>query len=380
MTEDWYFWSHRLPFARALKAAGYRVAVATRCDKHEERIREEGFEVHAIPDLRRGLPSWREGLTVLALFRLYRRLRPDLLVHVALKPVVLGGAAAMFAGRPPTVNVLTGMGFVFTSEALKARLLRRPISAVLRLLLDAPGVRTIVQNQEDLESLTGSRILPRARTELVRGSGVDMSHFSPLPEPEGPFTAAAVCRLLGDKGIYDLVAAAKELRSGNVPVRILLVGPIDSLNPTAVTREEVEGWQSEGLVVWQGTAVDVREVWKRAHVAVLPSHREGLPKALVEAAACGRAIVTTRTTGCREVVEDGRNGLLVPLRDPAAIAAALSRLASDPALRSGMAVASRLRAQTMFSQEAVVKETLEACQRALAERGKSGPIDNDLIH
>lgn len=379
VTEDWYFCSHRLPFARAMRQAGYRIAVATRVDGHAEEIRREGFELHPLPALQRGLPAWREPATVLALARLYRRLHPALLVQVALKPVVLGGLAAFFAGRPATVNILTGMGYVFTSKTIKAKLLRPPISLLLRVLLDAPGIRTIVQNQEDFHTLTQGDILPPERTRLVRGSGVDVSRFSPLPEPEGTFTAAAVCRLLGDKGIYDLLEAARILRSRGTAMRLLLAGPIDPLNPSAVTRAEVEGWQKEGLAEWLGPTEDVREVWSRAHVAVLPSHREGLPKALVEAAACGRPIVTTDTTGCREVVDAGVSGLLVPPRDPAALALALDRLSTRRNLRRTMGAAARARAETLFSETVVVRE-MAAVAREAAEEARFGWVPAAVAH
>jgi glycosyltransferase involved in cell wall biosynthesis/SAM-dependent methyltransferase len=367
VTEDWYFCSHRLPMARALREAGYEVSVATRLDRHEGQIRAEGFEIHPLPSLQRGLAAWRELGSVLALAGLYRRLRPDLLVHVALKPVFLGGLASLLAGRRPTVNILTGMGFVFTSRSMKAALFRLPISALLRFLLEAKGIKTVVQNQEDLESLTAAGILPQGRTELVRGSGVDVRHFSPLPEPEEPFTAAAVCRILGDKGVYDLVEAVRILRSRGSAVNILLVGPIDPLNPTAVMESELVGWQRAGLLEWLGPASDVRAIWARSHAAVLPSHREGLPKALVEAAACGRPIVTTDTTGCREVVEDGVNGILVPLRDPTALADALSRLALDRALRRARGAASRRRAEALFSEEVVIGRLVAICREAYME-------------
>lgn len=371
VTEDWYFCSHRLPLARALRDAGYEVSVATRLDRHEAQIRAEGFEIHPLPSLQRGLAAWREIGTVFALAGLYRRLRPDLLVHVALKPVFLGGLASLIAGRRPTVNILTGMGFVFTSRSMKAAFFRAPIAALLRFLLDSPGCRTVVQNREDLESLTETGILPRARTALVRGSGVDMQHFSPLPEPDGPFTVAAVCRVLGDKGIYDLVEAARILRSEGIAVKILLVGPIDPLNPTAVQEAEVAEWKKAGLVEWEGPAGDVRTVWARAHGAVLPSHREGLPKALVEAAACGRPIVTTDTTGCREVVEDGVNGILVPLRAPAVLAGALTRLAHDRDLRRTMGAASRGRAETLFAEPVVIGRMVDICWEACSEAANS---------
>lgn len=367
VTEDWYFCSHRLPLARALRDAGYRVAVATHLDRHEAAIRAEGFAIYSQPSLRRGLPVWKELGTVWDLSQLYGRLRPALIIHVALKPVALGGLAALLSWRPATLNILTGMGYVFTSLSLQARLFRIPIAGLLRLTLDAPRIRTVVQNQEDFDTLTANGILPVARTEIIHGSGVDTNHFSPLPEPNGPFTAAAVCRLLGDKGVYDLIEAARILRSRGEAIRILLAGPIDPFNPTAVTREEVEGWQNDGLVEWLGPVADVREVWARAHLAVLPSHREGLPKALVEAAACGRPIVTTRTTGCKEVVEEGVNGSLVPVRNHERLAAALSACSKDVDRRRRMGEAGRRMAVERFSEKVVVGRLVDLCREAGAD-------------
>lgn len=367
VTEDWYFCSHRLPLARQLASAGYRIAVATRADRHRAHILSEGFDLHHVPLLRRGLPSWMEPATVWVLWSLYRRLKPDLVIHVALKPVVLGSLAAWLASVRAAVNILTGMGFVFTSQTIKARLLRFPISSMLRWLLDARGVRVVVQNVEDRDTLTENGILPAERTELVPGSGVDPNHFTPLPEPEGVVTVAAVCRLLGDKGIYDLVGAARILRASGEHVRILLAGPIDPLNPSAIAESEVCAWQSEGLVEWLGPISDVRTVWTRAHIAVLPSHREGLPKALVEAAACGRPIITTNTTGCREVVEDGINGRLVPLRSPIELAKAISEMAKDEHGRRRMGEAGRRVTIEKFSEKVVVGRLVELCRDAVAD-------------
>lgn len=361
VTEDWYFWSHRLPLARALRSAGFTVSVATRVDAHGDRIRAEGFELHDLPTLRRGLPSVLEPATVLRLALLYRRLNPSLVVQVALKPVVLGALAGRLSHLPPTLNILTGMGFVFTSTKVKARLLRPAIARLMGVLLDHPRTLNVVQNAVDLKSLTGAGVLKEARTRLIRGSGVDIGHFSVLPEPEGEFTAAVVCRMLADKGIYDVISAARILRQRRSPVRLLLVGPLDPLNPTAVKKAELEAWVHEGLVEWLGPVDDVRAVWRRSHLGLLPSHREGLPKALIEAAACGRPLVATDTTGCREVVEDGVNGLLVPIRSPEDLANAIERLSEDRALCRRFADEGRRRIVGNFSEKIVISQYLELC-------------------
>ena len=366
VTEDWYFVSHRLAMARAARTAGFRVVVATRISCHGDAIRREGFELVDIPTLRRALPIWREPVTVLRLIALMRSLRPSIVHLVALKPVLFGTIAARFAGAPPIVNTMTGLGFVFTSNSLKARTLRPIISTALRLLLGHETVHIVVQNREDQRLLLENGILRQERSSLILGSGVDCAHFRPLPEPAGAFTCAAVCRMLGDKGVFDLIAACRLLRDQGHPVRLLLAGPTDLLNPTAISDSELRGWEREGIAEWLGPVKDVRDVWRQAHAAVLPSHREGLPKALLEAAACGRPIVTTDTTGCREVVSDGINGLLVPLRSPSSLAEALSRLAADPAARRRMGEAGRLRAEEFFSEAVVSAQTVDLYRRLAA--------------
>lgn len=366
VTEDWYFWSHRLALARSLRDGGFHVVVATRVQSHGERIRSEGFELHDVPMLRRGLPGAFEVGTVVALAGLYRRLRPNLVVHVALKPVVLGALAGRLSGAPPTLNILTGMGFVFTSESLKARILRVPISAVMRSLLVHPRALAVVQNSEDFEVFTAAGVLTRPGTRLIKGSGVDANHFLPLPEPSGEFSAAVVCRMLADKGIYDVIEAARILRARRVPIRILLVGPLDPLNPTAISESELQGWKDEGLADWLGPVNDVRDVWRRAHVAVLPSHREGLPKSLIEAASCGRPIVATDTTGCREVVEDGLNGRLIPFRAPDKLAAALEELSRSPAMCRRFGLEGRRRVVEQFSEDVVIAQYRELCFEVMA--------------
>lgn len=368
VTEDWYFCSHRLPLARAAKAAGFRVAVATRVREHRSRILAEGFELHEVEGLRRGLPVWQELATVLELIKLYRTLRPAVAVHVSLKPIVIGGLAARLGGDPAVLNILTGLGFVFTSRTLKAAALRLPIAAALRALIVRPHSETIVQNAEDLSLLL--QAVPAAKTSaaVVHGSGVDCARFMPLPEPSGRFTAAAVCRMLGDKGVLEIVEAARLLRQRGKAYRILLVGPVDLLNPTAISETDLRAWTKEGIVEWLGPSTDVREIWKVAHAAVLPSHREGLPMALLEAAACGRPIITTDTTGCKEVVEDGLNGLLVPLRAPEALAEAIEALASDREGCRRMGAAGRARVEECFSERVVVSQTMEILLRLAANR------------
>lgn len=338
VTEDWYFWSHRLPMARAARAAGFEVAVATRVDRHGAAIEAEGFRVHPLGWRRSGNGLVATARAVLEIAALYRRERPDIVHHVAIKPVALGGLAAWLAGVPAVINALTGLGFVFIGGGLA----KRPARGLIRLVLGRRGSRLIVQNRDDHDLLVGRGFVAPDRVTVIRGSGIDTDHYTPSPEPDaGPLTIAYVGRMLEDKGVPTLVEAHRLLRARGLETRLLLVGTPDPENPTTVPETTLRAWGREPGVEWRGGVADVRPVWAEAHIAVLPSRREGLPKSLLEAAACGRALVATDVPGCREIARAGVNALLAPPDDPGALADALETLARDPALRARFAAAGR---------------------------------------
>ncbi|MFA7430530.1 MAG: glycosyltransferase family 4 protein [Rhodospirillaceae bacterium] len=354
VTEDWAFWSHRLPMARAARDAGFAVAVACRAGLHRERIEAEGFRVLPLRHLRReSLNPWTEARAVAELTALYRRERPALVHHVAMKPVLYGALAARLAGVPAVVNALAGMGFVFTATSVKARVLRPAILAAFRLLLNRPGSRVLVQNADDRALFVERGLVLADRVALIPGSGVDTNAFVPAPEPSGPPVALCVARLLWDKGIGELVEAAHLLRARGVALRIRVAGDPDPANPRTIPEETVRAWSAEGLVEFLGRRDDIAALTAASHIAVLPSYREGMPKALLEAAACGRPLVTTDVPGCRALVEDGINGLLVPERDALALADALERLALDAALRQRLGQQARRQAEEIYSERAV---------------------------
>ncbi len=365
VTEDWYFWSHRLPIARAARDQGWEVLVATRVGSHGERIEQEGFRLIPIKMRRRSLAPWREFTTVAELVEIYRRERPDLVHHVAMKPALYGSLAAAITGVPAVVNALAGMGYVFTSSAVKARLLRALISAGFRRLLDRANARLILQNPDDVAAMSAGTVA-RKRIVLIRGSGVDTTAFAPVPEPEGTPVAVMVSRMLWHKGVGELVEAARLLRQRGVPLRVVLVGSPDPENPASIPERQLRDWNASGDVAWWGERSDIAKIWANCHIAVLPSfYREGLPKSLLEAAACGRPLVAADVFGCREVVRDGATGLLVPPRDARALADALERLAKDPDLRRRMGAAARDLVAREMSEQVVVAQTM-ALYRSLA--------------
>jgi len=354
VTEDWYFVSHRLPLAVAAREAGYEVVVATRVRDKAAAIEAAGVRVIPIKMDRGGMNLPRELATLFRLWRLYRRERPDIVHHVALKPVLLGGLAARLAGVRAVVGAVAGLGFLFSGDHRASR--------VVRLLQwSLPGLigrgRAIAQNPEDAAMLADCGIAP-SRIHLICGAGVDTAYFSPQPEPPGIPLVVLPARMLRDKGVAEFVAAARDLRGQGVRARFALVGAPDAANPACISETELRAWAAEGVVEWWGHRDDMRAVYAACHVVCLPSYREGLPKALLEAAACGRPIVATDAPGCREIVRDGENGLLVPVRDAGALAIALRRLLEDGALRRDMGARGREVAVAAFSVEQVVSETL----------------------
>jgi glycosyltransferase involved in cell wall biosynthesis len=361
VTEDWYFISHRLPLAVAAKAAGFDVAVATREGPQASVVRNAGVRLIPLELSRRGGNPVTE---VIALWRLYRKERPDVVHHVALKPVVFGAIAAWLARVPAQVNAISGLGWLFTSSNRMLRLIRPILRRVLCRVLAQRGGITIVQNPEDLEFLKNSG-LSATRLRLIRGAGVDVSVFHPVPQPPEPVCVMMVSRMLWSKGVKEFVDAAQHLTQTGVKARFVLVGEPDLANPASVPESTLRNWQGRNGLEWWGRREDVAAILHEAHIACLPSDREGLPKSLLEAAACGLPIVTTDTPGCREVVADGTNGLLVPVCNSHALAEALGSLISDPRMRQRMGEQSRIRAVTEYSLETVIKETLAIYREAM---------------
>lgn len=368
VTEDWYFWSHRLPMARAARAAGFDVAVATRVTDHGARIASEGFRLIPLQTLtRQGTNPLTELRAIAELTTIYRRERPEIVHHVAMKPVLYGSVAARLAGVRHAVNALAGLGFVFTARSLKARLLCPLISTAFRFLLHRRGSVLLVQNDDDRTLFAQSGLVDPARIRLIPGSGVDLSAYSPTEEPPGPAVALFVGRLLWDKGVGDLVNAASLLKSEGSPLRIQIVGGPDPANPACISEDTLTTWRRQGVVEFLGQRADIANLWSKAHIAVLPSYREGMPKALLEAAACGRPMVSTDVPGCRALIRDGENGLLVPAKDPRALANALHRLATDPALRHRLGAAARRDAEEIYSEQAVGTAIVALYQALLTE-------------
>jgi len=364
VTEDWFFLSHRLPMARAAQAAGFEVHVATNVADGAAAIAREGFVLHPVRFWRGRLSPAATIATILALRRIHRAVAPDLVHHVALQPTILGSLAAI-GRRVARVNAITGLGYAFISGSAKARVMRAVIGMLLRRLLDRDRSVALVQNPDDRDLLSGLGIAAE-RIVLIPGSGVDVVALTPMPEPPGDVTAAFVGRLLDDKGIRTLVAAHRLLRRKGMAIELLIAGTPDPANPASVSPAEAAAWGHEPGITWLGHVDDIATVWARAHMAVLPSRREGLPKSLLEAAACGRPMVATDVPGCREVAIPNETGLLVPPDDADALAAAIERLARSPDLRARFGRAARRLAEERFAADAIGRAVLGLYLRLVA--------------
>jgi glycosyltransferase involved in cell wall biosynthesis len=357
----WFFLSHRLAIATAARKAGYEVHVAAGGATREEveRIEAEGLVYHEL-DLERSARGLLKNAALLGqLVRTYRRLRPHVVHHVTIKPVMFGTLAARLARVPAVVNAVSGLGYVFTSGDGSRSTARRFVEMGYRACLRHPRMKFIFQNVDDRALVSRIVGLDPDQTILIAGSGVDLERFRAVPEPPMPPVRVVLpARMLRDKGVVEFAEAIVRVRSAHPEVEGWLAGPLDPDNPAALSAEDVASLESRCGVHWLGNVDDVPRLLADAHVVCLPSYREGLPRSLIEAAASARAVVTTDVPGCRDVVRHGENGLLVAPRDVAGLADALASLVTNRELRERFGAAGRVRAEREFGVDGVVDRTL----------------------
>lgn len=360
IAEDWFFASHFWARARAAQQAGWRVVLITRENGNIPSIQASGITCIPLDIGRKSLNPFKGLSSLLQMARIYRHVKPDIAYHVALKPIILGGIAAWLARVPASVNAPVGLGFVFASNSRMALALRPLVKLGLRVALNPKHGMTIFENPDDLEFMVQTRLVKRERTRLIRGAGVDIVQFSPAPEPTGKIRVLLAARLIHEKGILDFVKAAQLLKG---QAEFCIAGAPDHSNPNPVQEHELKGWEADGTIRWLGPVRNVAALLREIHILTLPStYREGLPKVILEAMACGRPVVATDIPGCREAVLDEKTGLLVPPHNPQALAQALARLIADKALRARLGEAGRARIISDFSDEVVCEQTLSVYQ------------------
>ncbi len=360
VTEDWYFMSHRLGLARCARDAGWRVVIAARESDRAAAIRRDGLEFIALP-FERGLTyPWRDLALLLTLRSVLREVGPDIVHLVSLKPILLGGLAWRGLTRPcPALLAFTGLGYIFSSRAGLARVLKPLVMRLLARVARRPDAWVLAQNDDDLALLRANGIATQTRASIIAGAGLDLDEFpvTPLPARTGALVILPA-RVLRDKGVYEFVAAAARVRVLRPDVRFALVGAHDQANPGAVETRQLEAWVASRTIEWWGHRRDMAAVYAAAYIVCLPSYREGLPRALLEAAACGRPLIATDVPGCREICRDGESGLSVAARDVDGLVQALLRMLDSPALAAACGRAARLKVEAEFTLERIAAQTL----------------------
>jgi len=370
---DWYLYNFRLSTALHLKAQGVDVVMLSPPGEFGARFAGHGIRWVTLAMDRASLNPAREALTVRELIRVIRVEQPDLIHNFTVKCAVYGAFAARLAKVPAVVNAVAGMGYVFTSDGPKARALRPIVSALIRGTLGSGHSRLILQNPDDADAFTSSRLVGSDSIRLIRSSGVDTRRFCPPTDACGqrPLRVILAARLLWEKGIGEFIAAAALLRERGRNIEFLLAGMPDPGNPGSVERAQVEQWVADGLVDWLGHVEDMPALLRSVDVMALPSYyREGVPKSLIEGAASGLALITTDLPGCREVVaRHGVDGLHVPPRDAGALADWLATLDDDRAMLRRLGDAARRKALADFDERMVIARTLEVYAELLRMPG-----------
>jgi len=360
VTEDWYFWTHRRSIAIAALENGYKVTVVTRVHQLGSEIESAGMNLIPIDIRRSSFNLFFELKTLLEIFRIYRRENPDIVHQVGMKPILYGTWAARYTGVRGIVNAFGGLGHLFTAKSWLNKIIKKLIILIYRFTFSKDNIRLILQNPNDIQQIVDHRITSNKKTILIRGAGVDLESFGYSKEPDGISVVMYAGRMLWSKGVGDLVKSAEILAKRKVECRVVLVGRPDPENPLSIPQKKLEEWVKGGFIEWWGYKDHISQVLKESAIVVLPSvYGEGVPKILIEAAAVGRPIIATDIPGCREIVHDGVNGLLVPGNDIGALTSAIERLLNDNDLRQIYGSEGRKLVENEFSDQIVSQATLE---------------------
>ncbi|MBJ7265765.1 glycosyltransferase family 4 protein [Idiomarina abyssalis] len=351
-----FFLSHRLPIAIKARNKGYDVHIATGSGDAIGEIKELGFRYHYISITRSGQNVFAELKTLKSIYSLFKLLQPDVVHLVTIKPVLYGGLIARITGVKSVVAAISGLGSVFLAESVVKKVRRWIVIKLYKEALKHKRLRVIFQNPDDRDLFTIHRIVAKSNTKLIRGSGVDLSEYAVYPEPIGRPVVSLAARLLKDKGVFDFVEAGRLLKSRSITVDMRLIGDRDPGNPSSVSESDISLWQKEGVIDVQGFKESIAQEYAKSNIVCLPSYREGLPKSLIEAAACGRAVITTDVPGCRDAIAPDVSGLLVSPKDPTALANAIEYLVKNPNIRVQMGKRGRQLAEKEFSVEKVIDE------------------------
>ena len=364
LTEDWFFVSHFIGRALDAKKAGYDVYISCKEKKSRKYIEGKGIKFFSLPLDRRGINPIYEFYILLKYFYVFNKVKPDIVHNVGPKPIIYGSIIAKLLKIKSVINAPIGMGFVFTSSSIKAKLLKRVLLFLFGITLNQhhgknKKNRVIFENSDDMNYFIKAKIVRFNEAILIRGAGIEIDEKLIKKQKENEIIKVAlVARMLKDKGIYEFVEAAKILKSKKIKCRFLLIGDIDKKNPTSLKKSILEEWNDQKIIEWLGWVENVKDILLETDILCLPSYREGLPKSLLEGAAIGLPLVTCNTVGCREVVLDGINGYLVPIKESKKLALAILKLIENRELRVSMGKESLRIAKSKFSSEIINYQTI----------------------
>lgn len=358
VSEDWSFWSHRLSLALSAMESGFEVTLVTKINMLASSIKNKGINVINLNFGRSSKTPLTDLINIVRLFFLFKKEKPDLIHNVALKTILISSMSALFNRKTVVVNAFTGLGYVFSSEQFKARVIRLFFKSSFNLITRKHNFWTIFQNSDDMNAFQKRGLSVPERSILIRGSGVDTNEFNQSKDLNDIPVIMLASRMLWDKGVGEFVEAAKLINSTKTKAKFILVGNVDPDNPMSIPIPTLKEWSNEGHIIWQGYSKTMPETLASASIVCLPSYREGLPKVLLEAAAVGRPLIATDVPGCREIVKNNENGLLVKLKDVDSLYNAMMKLIKNKKLRENMGEKSRKVVEAEFSAKIINKQTI----------------------
>ncbi|WP_351123780.1 glycosyltransferase family 4 protein [Shewanella sp. T24-MNA-CIBAN-0130] len=362
---DWFFISHRLPIALAAIKQGYEVHLACGITNRKAELETLGLVVHSLSISRSGTSLLKELKVIKEMNTIVEKVAPDAVHLVTIKGVVYGGLVTRFKKIKVRIASISGLGFVFIDKGFKALILRFLITKLYRIALNSSNTKVIFQNENDKAIFIKNNIIKPEQSLIIRGSGVDLEKYKYLPEPSGEKVIMFLARLLKDKGLVEFCEAAITLKKSGFKGRFVLVGDIDLYNPNSLNQQELNNYVNSGYIEHWGFSTNVAEIIAHSHVMVLPSYREGLPKSLIEAAACGRAVITTDVPGCRDAITPNLTGILIPVKSSEAIIYAIQTLCDNDDTRIIMGKKGRALAESCFDIADVIETHLKLYKEAV---------------
>ena len=368
---DWFFVSHQLGIARAALEKGYEVHVATTLTNQASIIQENGLILHEVQMSRSGSKIMGNLKTLIKIVKIFRKVNPKLVHLVTIKPVILGGIAARLTKIHGVIAAVSGLGSSFLDEGILGKIKRFFIKKLYRISLSNLNIQVICQNQNDVEDIQKISKLPLTNFSLIEGSGVSLTKFTYSEDDNEIPNVIMASRLLRDKGVMEFADAARLLKESNANVNMILVGETDPHNPSSIKTSQVTSWEREGILEYWGHKEDMEKILQQSSIVVLPSYREGFPKILIEAAACGRAVITTDVPGCRDAIYDGITGILVPERNAIALANSIKELTIKPNFYKEMGKRGRKMAESRFDVNNVISKHFKIYNQLLATNNRS---------